>query len=68
VIFENFFEIFKKASRGPSVTDLDDYGHGQTRSEKGPCDQVLSKSVNAEGQKCRSETDRQTHTQTDKLG
>ena len=28
-----FFEIFKKASRGPSAADLDHYGHGQTRSE-----------------------------------
>jgi len=26
-----FFEIFKKASRGPSVADLDHYGRGQTR-------------------------------------
>jgi len=28
-----FFEIFKKASRGPSVVDLDHYGHSQTRSQ-----------------------------------
>jgi len=27
------FEIFKKASRGPSAADLDHYGHGQTRSQ-----------------------------------
>jgi len=33
VIFENFFEIFKKALRGPSAADLDHYGCGQTRSE-----------------------------------
>jgi len=33
VIFENFFEIFKKASRGPSAADLDHYDGGQTRSE-----------------------------------
>ena len=32
VIFEIFFEILKKASRGPSVADLDYYGR-QTRSE-----------------------------------
>jgi len=28
-----FLEIFKKASRGPSVADLDDHGRGQTRSQ-----------------------------------
>jgi len=28
-----FFEIFEKASRGPSAADLDHYGRGQTRSE-----------------------------------
>ena len=33
VIFEIFFAIFKKASRGPSAADLDHYGRGQTRSE-----------------------------------
>jgi len=33
VIFENFFEIFKKASRGPFAADLDHYDRGQTRSE-----------------------------------
>ena len=33
VIFENFFEIFKKALRGPSAIDLYHYGRGQTRSE-----------------------------------
>ena len=33
VIFENFFEIFKKAPRGPSAADLHHYGRGQTRSE-----------------------------------
>ena len=27
------FEIFKKASRGPSAADVDHYGRGQTRSE-----------------------------------
>jgi len=32
VIFENFFEIFKKASPDPSVADLDHHGRGQTRS------------------------------------
>ena len=37
---EFFFEIFKKASRSPSASDLDHYGGGQTRSEYGPCDQV----------------------------
>ena len=48
--FKEFFEIFKKASsRGPSAADLDHYGRGQTRSKWGPCDQVSSKSVNAEG-------------------
>ena len=31
--FSEFFEIFKKASRGPSVADLDHYGCDQTRSE-----------------------------------
>jgi len=31
--FWEFFEIFKKASRGPSAADLDHYGRGQTRSE-----------------------------------
>ena len=31
--FWEFFEIFKKASRGPSAADLDYYGRGQTRSE-----------------------------------
>jgi len=31
--FWDFFEIFKKASRGPSAADLDHYGRGQTRSE-----------------------------------
>jgi len=31
--FLNFFEIFKKASRGPSAAELDHYGRGQTRSE-----------------------------------
>jgi len=30
---KEFFEIFKKASRGPSAADLDHYGRGQTRSE-----------------------------------
>jgi len=29
--FWEFFEIFKKASRGPSAPDLDHYGRGQTR-------------------------------------
>jgi len=33
VIFENFFEILRKASRGPSEADLDHYGCGQTRSD-----------------------------------
>jgi len=33
VIFENFFEIFKKASHAPSAADLDHYGRGQSRSE-----------------------------------
>jgi len=33
VIFENFFEIFKKALCGPSVANLDHYGRGQTRSQ-----------------------------------
>jgi len=33
VIFDNFFEIFKKASRGHSAAYVDHYGHGQTRSE-----------------------------------
>ena len=32
VIFKNFFEIFKKASCGPSAADLDHYGRGQARS------------------------------------
>ena len=41
------------------MVDLDHYGLGQTRSKSGPCDQVLSKSVNIEGQKCRPETDRE---------
>jgi len=31
--FLELFEIFKKASRGPSAADLDHYGRGQTRSE-----------------------------------
>jgi len=31
--FWEFFEIFKKASCGPSATDLDHYGRGQTRSD-----------------------------------
>ena len=31
--FWEFFEIFKKASRGPFAADLDHYGRGQTRSE-----------------------------------
>jgi len=31
--FKEFFEVFKKASRGPSAADLDHYGRGQTRSE-----------------------------------
>ena len=31
--FWKFFEIFKKASCGPSAADLDHYGRGQTRSE-----------------------------------
>jgi len=31
--FWEFFEIFKKVLRGPSVADLDHYGRGQTRSE-----------------------------------
>jgi len=44
-----WFEIFKKASRGPSAADVDHYGRGQTRSQQGPCDQVSSKSVNVEG-------------------
>jgi len=30
---KNFFEIFKKESRGPSAADLDHYGRGQTRLE-----------------------------------
>jgi len=33
VIFENFFEIFKKALRGPFAADLDHYGRSQTGSE-----------------------------------
>ena len=36
--FWEFFEIFKKASHGPSVADLEHYGRGQT-----------TKSVNVEG-------------------
>jgi len=47
--FWEFFEIFKKASLGPSAADLDHYGRGQIRSQYGPCDQVSSKSVNTEG-------------------
>ena len=31
--FLEFFEIFKKASHGPSAANLDHYGGGQTRSE-----------------------------------
>jgi len=31
--FNEFSEIFKKASRGHSAADLDHYGRGQTRSE-----------------------------------
>ena len=31
--FWEFFEIFKKVLLGPSATDLDHYGRGQTRSE-----------------------------------
>ena len=31
--FLEYFEIFKKASRGPPAADLDHYGRGQTRSE-----------------------------------
>jgi len=31
--FLRIFGIFKKASSGPSVADLDHYGRGQTRSE-----------------------------------
>jgi len=31
--FRFFFEIFKKASPGPSSADLDHYGRGETRSE-----------------------------------
>jgi len=31
--FKEFFEIFKKASRGSSAADLDHYGRGQTRSQ-----------------------------------
>jgi len=31
--FWEFFEIFKKASRGPSAANLDHYGRGQTRSQ-----------------------------------
>jgi len=30
--FWEFFEIFKKVSRGPSAADLDHYGRSQTRS------------------------------------
>jgi len=33
VIFDNFFEIFKKASCGPSAADLHHYGRDQARSE-----------------------------------
>jgi len=33
VIFQIFFEIFKKASHSPSAADLDHYGRGQTRSQ-----------------------------------
>ena len=33
LLFLRFFEIFKKASHGPSAADLDHYGRGQTRSE-----------------------------------
>ena len=33
VIFLDFSEIFKKASRGPSAANLDHYGCGQTRSQ-----------------------------------
>ena len=60
--FLRFFEIFTKTLRSPSVANLDHYGRGQTRSQQGPFDRVSSKSVNVEGQKCRSETHRQTHT------
>jgi len=31
--FFDFFEIFKKASHGPSTADLDHYGRSQTRSQ-----------------------------------
>ena len=31
--FLRIFEIFKKASRGPSAADLDHYGRGRTRSQ-----------------------------------
>jgi len=47
--FWEFFVIFKKASRGPSASDVDHYGCSQTRLQQGSCDQVSSKSVKVEG-------------------
>jgi len=45
VIFENFLKFSKRRR----AAHLDHYGRGHIRSEQGPCDQVLSKSVNVEG-------------------
>ena len=60
MFFVEFLDIFKNASRSPSATNLDHYGHDQTRLQYGACDKVSSKLVNVEGKRCWSETHRQT--------
>ena len=49
VIFLEFFEIFKKASRGPSAADLDHYGRDKLDHSRVLVTKFLSKSVNVEG-------------------
>jgi len=69
-----FFEIFKKASRGPSVSDLDHYGRSQTRSQSGVLvtkfhqNRLTLKGRSAGQRHTDRLTDRQTDRQTDKLG
>ena len=59
--FEIFFEIFKKASRGPSVADLEHYGRGQTRLVYGLVTKFRQNRLTLKGRSAgQRHTDRQT--------
>jgi len=69
VIFEIFFEIIKKASRGPSEADLDHYGRCKLDQSRVLVTKFRRNRLTLKGSSAgQRETDRQTDTQADKLG